>query len=763
MQMLELALLQDDDAQARAILNDIKRVEGDANGGMDWSFGEAVRLIHEGKKGKRDSLEKARHLLTVAAAQRPNWHPILQTRAELDELQGRLDQAIANYRRAIDLGCRDPQAMRQLIVLLSQAHRYDEVEQVLQRMQKQNGVTVELVHYYVTTAMSRREYGKAEYLIKKIVASNSTNYRDHLWLGQIVSTSGRNPEEAEKAFRRAVELAPQQADVWVNLVRHLISVGQNLTAQTEIENASKAVPADRQELTAAVCYELLGFLPEAAKNYQAAVAKQNSAATLRSVADFYVRVAHYAAAEPLYRQVMERKLPATEQDLTAARRGLAYVLAKQNQPLKTKEALELVGLSYDEKGAIPDGTIAEMADEQLIQAKVLGSLNHHRLRGKAIALLETMQQKNVLATEDQFFLARIYVQNAAADVSSWPKTRAILKAITLQNPKNARYLGYFAKQLIAQKEFSEADQVITKLEAVERERKTMPGSFGSLELRAKLFEMRGLGTQAVAVLTAYAAQPDASPIRKLLLANLHGRLGNFREAIDLCDEVRQTPALANEANGVTVAILRIDKPSEAQPTKYEHWQRERARVETYLRGAVQKDPKNIPLRMFLADLMELQGNYAEVEKLCRETLKADDTHLVALNNLAWLLGQKADHAAEALALINRAIDKHGPRPELLDTRAIVELNFGNVEQALRDLERVVNESPTPTRLFHLARAHERMKNTSSALAMLRQATDMGLTPQQLHPIEQPEFQRVSAELRRERAHNDVTLFVGRDR
>jgi tetratricopeptide (TPR) repeat protein len=150
-------------------------------------------------------------------------------------------------------------------------------------------------------------------------------------------------------------------------------------------------------------------------------------------------------------------------------------------------------------------------------------------------------------------------------------------------------------------------------------------------------------------------------------------------------------------------------------------------------------------RLHLADLMELQGKYDQVEKLCRDVLKESDTNLVALNNLAWLLGQKTD-PAEALKLIERAIARYGPRPELLDTRAIVQLNLGNVDKALLDLERVVNEAPTPTRLFHLSRAYEKSRNTASAVAMLRLANEQGLTLQQLHPVEQAEYQRVSAEL-----------------
>jgi tetratricopeptide (TPR) repeat protein len=746
MQMLELALLQDDDPQARAVLADIKRLEGDGAGGIDWSFGEAMRLIHHGRKGKKDSLEQARRLLTAAAAQRPNWHPIVQLRAEIDELQGRPDQAIANYRRAIELGSRDPAATKQLLVLLSNAQRFDEVEHVLAQMHKQNGATEELARLYIAHSCNRRDFRKAEHLVKQIVASKSANYRDHLWMGQILSVNGQAPDEAEKALRRAVELGREQPEAWIGLVRHLISVGQNSQAKTEIENAAKALPADRKDIALAQCYELLGFLKDAADHHKAAVEKHaESAAVQRAAADFCMRIGRFAAAEMLYRKIVQKQIPVSAADEIAARRGLVMALVKQDHPLKAFEALQLVGLTLDDKGLLPDGKIADTTDEQLLQAKVLGSLNHHRLRGQAIKLMEALQPRNALPTEDRFFLARLLVQQSS-DAVNWPKARSLLKALALEQPKNPRYLGYAAREHIQQKEFNEAELFIARLEVVERERKVTPGGFGSIELRAKLLETRGLGAQATILLTAYAEQPEAAPVRKLLVAHMHGRLGNFREAIDLCEEVCKTAALRIEADTAAVAIIHANKPSEAQPTKFAQWQKERVRVETGLRTALEKDPKDIPLRMQLAELMEMQSKYDEVEKLCRAVLKDDAGHLVALNNLAWLLAHRPDQAAEALALVARAIETYGLRPELLDTRAVALLNQGNLEPALRDLERVVNEAPTPIRLFHLSRAHERSRNATLALAFLRQANEMGLTPLQLHPAEQVEYQRVTADL-----------------
>ena len=448
-------------------------------------------------------------------------------------------------------------------------------------------------------------------------------------------------------------------------------------------------------------------------------------------------------AEMLYRKLAEGRLPAGAEEVTAARRGLALALAKINRPAQVAEALQLVALTRDENGNVPDDKIAEDLDEQLVQAKVLGSIKHYRLQGKAITMLEALHKKNVLLAEDQFLLARLQAQH---DRTLWQKTRQLLKALTLNYPKNPRFLAFTAHMHIQHKEFPEAEQTIVRLEQLERERKIVGGGFGSIELRAKALEMRGFGSQAVALLTTYAEQSEKGSARRLLLGELHGRLGNFREAIDLCDQVRQTGMNYNEANTAALAILRGNKPSEAQPTKHEQWLQQRSRVEATLREALAREPASIPLRLHMADVMEMHGKYQEVEKICREVLRNQDTNLVALNNLAWLLGLHADTNPEALTLINRAIDKHGQRPELLDTRAVILFQRGNVEESVRDLERVVNEAPTPARLFHLSQAYERAKNTKSALAVLRRASEMGLSVQQLHPAEHTEYHRAIATL-----------------
>src|SRR5205085_10031735 len=82
-------------------------------------------------------------------------------------------------------------------------------------------------------------------------------------------------------------------------------------------------------------------------------------------------------------------------------------------------------------------------------------------------------------------------------------------------------------------------------------------------------------------------------------------------------------------------------------------------------------------------------------------------NVVALNNLAWTLAADRRHAPEALGLIERAIDLAGPIDDLLDTRARIRFESGDVAGGLRDLTEAVNEMPTATRLLDLAGMHRR--------------------------------------------------------
>ena len=103
-------------------------------------------------------------------------------------------------------------------------------------------------------------------------------------------------------------------------------------------------------------------------------------------------------------------------------------------------------------------------------------------------------------------------------------------------------------------------------------------------------------------------------------------------------------------------------------------------------------------------------------------------------------GEKAD--GTALELINKAIKRTGPSPELLDTRGIVYLKSGDVEHALEDLKQAVGGAPTAAKYFHLAQAHLAAKQKGEARENLGKAITAGLTSESLHALEIRSYQEV---------------------
>jgi tetratricopeptide (TPR) repeat protein len=171
-----------------------------------------------------------------------------------------------------------------------------------------------------------------------------------------------------------------------------------------------------------------------------------------------------------------------------------------------------------------------------------------------------------------------------------------------------------------------------------------------------------------------------------------------------------------------------------------------ARAERRLREASTREPGQPQLLLYLADLYDLRGDYPRAVDCYRQALALDRENVVALNNLAWLLAETSDRKDEALALIEQAIARQGGRPELLDTRAVIELAKSRTDEAIRDLQQANADQPTASRYFRLSLAYQQAQDRAAARAAWQRAKALGLKPEQLHPIEQTAFRKVTSEL-----------------
>ena len=88
----------------------------------------------------------------------------------------------------------------------------------------------------------------------------------------------------------------------------------------------------------------------------------------------------------------------------------------------------------------------------------------------------------------------------------------------------------------------------------------------------------------------------------------------------------------------------------------------------------------------------------------------------------------------------------GPLPALLDTRAVAFMTLGQTEAALKDLEFVTAESPSPNRSFRLARAYHLANRRDRAITTFSDAKKDGLRPETIDPLEQATYRELSAAL-----------------
>jgi tetratricopeptide (TPR) repeat protein len=213
---------------------------------------------------------------------------------------------------------------------------------------------------------------------------------------------------------------------------------------------------------------------------------------------------------------------------------------------------------------------------------------------------------------------------------------------------------------------------------------------------------------------------------------MHNRLG---EALDVCEKAADR-CPPEKVAAVFVGSLRLGEPTDA----------DRKRVQTWLEGALRKNPGSVYLLVARADLLDACGDYEGSVRTYRDLLERNPKNVLALNNLAWLLAVHDRKGDEALKLIDQAIEIIGPVGDLLDTQASVFLVLGQADEAIKKLEEAGHQSETPSRLFHLTQAYEKAGRHDAAKdAWIKATKEMSLKEKSLHPLERADYKKFNAD------------------
>jgi len=178
-------------------LQEIRRIDG--NDGPETLLAEAQRLMVSANPGPTDkgavehgavehgAVEQARELFNKVAVQMPGSPRVALELAQLETLAGNEDLAIDHYTKAIDAGENDPEVFNRLIRLLYKQRRFTEAADVVERLRNTATVSLtgDLGRVAAEVSIRSQDLKQASRFAELAVSSESPDFRDHLWPGQI--------------------------------------------------------------------------------------------------------------------------------------------------------------------------------------------------------------------------------------------------------------------------------------------------------------------------------------------------------------------------------------------------------------------------------------------------------------------------------------------------------------------------------------------------------------------------------------------------
>jgi Tfp pilus assembly protein PilF len=392
-------------------------------------------------------------------------------RAHLADLAGDPAQAVDHYRRAFDLGERQAGMVQRLVRLLIEGGRDADADEVLRRVHQQEVLSGTLARLAADVALRLHNRERAAEMARRAVPPASRDYRDQVWLGQVLGLAGW-ADEAEAALRRAVQLAGDRPDPWAALVAHLARAGRVREAEEGLKAMEKRLPSDQAELGLAVCHEALAHTAEADSHYQAALKQRpDDGLVLQRVASFCVRMDRGGEAVPLLRRLLDPAVKVPDGNRRWARRQLAVALAFDGDEAKYREAEDL--LRADDA----DDPAARRARDFLAAARP-------QTRADALRRLEASLKAVPAAADELFRLACVYEADNDAD-----RARQTMLDVLGLDANNPEYLARFAGSLLRRGKKDEARLWVVRLEKME------PGSPRVQRFREALGPVR-VGTSA---------------------------------------------------------------------------------------------------------------------------------------------------------------------------------------------------------------------------------------------------------------------------
>jgi tetratricopeptide (TPR) repeat protein len=737
-----------------AAIDEIRKIEGAE--GPSYLFALVARSVQTLQSGDANRLPDLRAKIDRVLKARPTWGRAALLAAELDDAAGDGDAALDKFHRAFTLGERRPAAVQRLVSLLVARRRFDDARRVLDEAEQTVGLNDELRRTgSLLDAVGEKPGPKAEDLVKQ--TADSKLAADHLFRGQWFLLAHR-PAEAVAAYEKALAIDATNPDGWLGLIHAHALSGNAQAGQAAWERARSALAASKLADPAAFPL-LLGLGREALGDYAGAeqlyrdglTAFVNHPALLAQLAMLYQRLGRVDDAAVQFRLLLNAN--ASDSLKRLARRELALgMIAKGGLP-QINASLELLAAN------------APPTPDDLRRQGLIMSFDPFR-RAEARRLLEQAATLSAPSQDDALHLAEFYVKDddlAKAEEVLRESTRGAVVPLALLhkvqrllgkdadanqtferirslNPASWEVAVEDARQMAARNEKADAAKKLQSHQLVKE-----PAQ--KLRVLAPTLEEIGCLAEAEELLKSLIGTTKL-PGRQAALAYFyahHGRgLDAIRAAAALPDSEYRPGAKARILYSLILPLPRAAVPALDQNA----WDKLIDASVKWDAEALAIAPNDLALLTLQGVLADARGQTVEAVAAFEKVVALDPKAETAANSLAYLLlVGPTQNAARAESILTNLIASSGPKPSLLDTRALARLTLGQTKEAGSDVEAAIVQMPAKgVYWFRMAQVREKAGEFASRDQAFQKAMRLGLEKPTLHPLEWPAFEKMRSSM-----------------
>jgi Tfp pilus assembly protein PilF len=758
------------------IENQLRELEGTE--GTEWRYLRARRLLAEAQIENKTDLNEIEILTNYLIQRRPSWNSTYVLSALVEETKGNFPNAIRDHNRALRLGEQNIRTYERLAELMIAQGQGAELSEIIDRLGDRVNRSQRLSS--IAISLSNKDQKNMLELAKAGTDSRPRDPLAWVWLGQVTEIASRGQPEpqrsaelvkAEQSISRARELSEDKSlPVFSAAFGLFLAAKQTNKIDSLLADLEKSpIESTNKYLALAEFYQVLDRM-DLAKN--ALLEARKSSKDPNSIDD---RMARLLLAQGKQDEAI----------------GL-YATLFANLPLESGVRRSYVTLLAARGGDQDWATIdkiyqneklADNPDDRRLRAELLARKGQQKDLAMAQYLLEALVEDPKNRTDqDRFRLASIYIRNAALaeiqDTES-PQVKQLLAAAGKQLATLCRgaqvsseYLYTYADFLIKQDRIVEANEIADRLNVQE------PDSFISVVLRARLQKISGNQERAKTLVIAWRdAQVSKLDVNAEASekANILASAGDALNELGASKEAEETLRQAFELDGrrglnyVRSLARSEDSTAREAAIRYllEKLKSEKSpEVARLLAGllsvgnvpqdladqgdealseAGSSNDRNAELLLSIADMWLAQKKSNKAIDAYKKIVKLKPNDVVALNNLAILLGEQDNGTEEALSLIDQAIRIAGKQPLLLDSKAAILMLANRFDEAVPILEVAASATNDPRVVFHLYQALRKSGRDEEASRVKSKVNPVELRKSILTPDDQSSLEEFEKE------------------